>query len=165
MPEVHYAAPHWLAAFRQTLDIVARERLYIEMLEAPELDQLELFQTRMIAADLPVYYALEGQQVLGWADICPPANPRLAHRGYLGMGLLPEARGQGLGQQLLAAALNHARTRTTLEKVELLVFTSNVAAIGLYRKFGFTEIGIIRQFRKLDGVYFDCLEMELFLRH
>ncbi|MBT9546114.1 MAG: GNAT family N-acetyltransferase [Candidatus Sericytochromatia bacterium] len=159
-----YARPALLPAFCATLDLVARERMYIEMTEAPSQEQLATFQMRMLALNMPVFYALSGERVLGWADISAAGNPRLAHRGFLGMGLLPEARGLGLGQKLLEAALKHAREQTALEKVELLVFTSNIAAIGLYRKFGFEEIGVIRHFRKLDGVYFDCLEMELFLR-
>lgn len=158
-----YARPELLPAFSATLGIVARERMYIEMTEAPAEEQLALFQARMLALNMPVFYALAGEQVLGWADISAAGNPRLAHRGFLGMGLLPAARGLGLGQKLLEAALQHAREQTALEKVELLVFTSNIAAIGLYRKLGFAEIGVIRHFRKLDGVYFDCLEMELFL--
>lgn len=161
--EIVSARPELLPDFCKTLDIVARERMYIEMTEAPSHEQLALQQTRMLALNQPVYYAVAGERVVGWADIAAAGNPRLAHRGYLGMGLLPEARGLGLGQKLLEAALTHAREQTSLEKVELLVFTSNIAAIGLYRKLGFQEIGVIRHFRKLDGVYFDCLEMELFL--
>jgi len=162
--EIVYARPELLESFWQTLDTVARERMYIEMTEAAPLEQITRFQTQMIAAQMPVYYALKDEKVIGWVDICPPGNPRLAHRGFLGMGLLPQARGLGLGQKLLETALEHARKKTALEKIELLVFTSNIAAIGLYRKLGFSEIGIIRHFRKLDGVYFDCLEMELFIK-
>jgi ribosomal protein S18 acetylase RimI-like enzyme len=162
--QIIYARPELIHSFHSALDVVSRERMYIEMTEAPTLEQLQTFQTRMIALRMPVFYAVENERVLGWADISSAGNPRLSHRGFLGMGLLPEARGQGLGERLLAQALKHAREETALEKVELLVFTSNIAAIGLYRKFGFEDIGVIRHFRKLDNIYFDCLEMELFLR-
>jgi ribosomal protein S18 acetylase RimI-like enzyme len=42
-------------------------------------------------------------------------------------------------------------------------YTENADAINLYKKLGFSEIGIIKHYRKLNGRYFDCLEMELFL--
>jgi ribosomal protein S18 acetylase RimI-like enzyme len=86
----------------------------------------------------------------------------LAHRGFLGMGLIKEFRGKGLGTQLLSRALKHAKD-IGLEKIELSVYTENADAIKLYKKLGFSEIGIIKHYRKLNGRYFDCLEMELFL--
>ena len=52
---------------------------------------------------------------------------------------------------------------TTLEKVELSVYSSNKAAIQLYKKFGFQEFGYIKNFRKLENNYYDCIEMEKFL--
>lgn len=47
--------------------------------------------------------------------------------------------------------------------MELSVYTSNVAAIALYRKFGFEEEGVQLRYRKLDGEYFDVLNMAKFL--
>ena len=78
------------------------------------------------------------------------------------MGLLPEYRGQGLGSKLLASVLEHAK-KFGLEKVELHVYTSNISAIALYKKFGFEEEGLIKKYRKLDGKYFDSLAMGKFL--
>lgn len=79
------------------------------------------------------------------------------------MGLLSAYRGQGLGSSLLEKTLEKAK-EFGLEKVELSVYTSNVNAIALYRKFGFTEEGLIKHYRKLDGQYFDCLSMAKFLK-
>ncbi len=65
-------------------------------------------------------------------------------------------------KKLLMSALAHAK-KVGLEKVELTVYTDNASAIGLYKKCGFKEIGIVKHYRKLNGRYFDCVEMELFL--
>ena len=78
------------------------------------------------------------------------------------MGLVPEFRGRGLGSKLLTKVLNHAK-RFGLEKVELNVYTSNISAVALYKKFGFEQEGLIKKYRKLDGKYFDCLAMGKFL--
>ncbi len=157
-----YGSERYFASFRDGLDAVAKERIYIEMIEAPPLAKVAEFQGGLIAKNGPVYYALDGETVVGWCDVFPLLNPRQAHRGGLGMGLLPAYRGKGLGSRLMQATLDHAR-RFGLEKIELTVYTTNVAAIALYRKFGFHEEGVVAKFRKLDGVYFDCLAMAKFL--
>ncbi|MBD2327560.1 ribosomal protein S18-alanine N-acetyltransferase [Alkalinema sp. FACHB-956] len=57
----------------------------------------------------------------------------------------PDYRGHGLGQRLLWALLKSAvargLTRSTLE-----VRVSNTAAIGLYKKFGFQEVGLRKKY-------------------
>jgi putative acetyltransferase len=54
--------------------------------------------------------------------------------------------------------------RSKIAKIELTVFTNNAPAIALYRKHDFTEIGVIRDYRRLDGVTYDALLMERRLR-
>lgn len=52
----------------------------------------------------------------------------------------PDHRRQGLGRAILRALLKHAKT-AHLSSVTLEVRPSNTAAIALYKKNGFTEIG------------------------
>jgi ribosomal protein S18 acetylase RimI-like enzyme len=160
---IAYASEQFISSNHQALDQVAKERIYIEMIEAKPLNEVLEFQKKLIANNWPVYYAIKEEEVIGWADITPSSNPRLAHRGFLGMGVLHQYRGKGVGKRLLDAAIKHA-SDIGLEKVELTVYTTNTAAIKLYKNSGFSEIGIIHRYRKLDGKYFDCLEMEKFLR-
>lgn len=160
--EVRYAEKKFFESFHRTLDIVARERQYIEMIEAPPLENTVRFQEDMVAKKAPSYYALDGDRVVGWCDISWSENPRMRHRGGLGMGLLPAYRGKGLGYRLMAAALTHARG-CKLEKIELSVYATNLPAIALYKKCGFEQEGYVKHYRKLDGRYFDCLNMGLFL--
>lgn len=157
-----YPSEKYFRSFYEALSRVARERIYIEMIEPPPFEKVVEFQRGLIAKDGPVYYAIENENVVGWCDVFPESNPRQNHRGALGMGLLPEYRGKGLGSKLLAAVLAQAQ-KFGLEKVELHVYTSNSAAIALYKKFGFEQEGLIRRYRKLDGEYFDCLVMGKFL--
>ncbi len=159
--EIVYLREDLIPSLHQALDSVAREEIYVEKIVAPELADFESFHHKLVAQNWPDYCAVDGQRVLGWADITRPQNPRLAHRGFLGMGVISEARAQGLGSKLLAAALQHAQ-QIGIEKIELSVYTDNLAAIHLYRKAGFAEIGVIHHYRKHKGRYFDCLEMELF---
>ena len=160
--KIIYPSEKYFKSFHSALDQVAREQIYIEMIEAKPLQEISEFQSKLIANNWPVYYAINDENVVGWADITPSSNPRLSHRGFLDMGILKPFRGKGLGIQLLNKALAHAKN-IGLEKVELTVYTNNTAAIHLYRKSGFTDIGVIKHYRKLNGQYFDCIEMEKFL--
>ncbi len=160
--QIVYPSEKYFSGFYATLSAVAKERVYIEMIEAPPLESVISFQKEHISKNGPVYYAVSNDQVIGWRDVFPMSNPRQVHRGALGMGLLPEYRGQGIGARLLTATLAHAK-RFGLEKVELHVYTSNTPAIALYKKFGFEQEGLIQKYRKLDGQYFDVLAMGKFL--
>lgn len=160
--EIIYPEEKYFKSFHEALSLVAAERVYIEMIEAPPLEKVIGFQKELIAKNGPVYYAICDNRVVGWCDIFPMGNPRLSHRGGLGMGLLSEFRGQGLGSKLLTFVLAHAK-KFGLEKVELQVYTSNTVAMALYKKFGFEQEGLIKKYRKLDGQYFDCLSMAKFL--
>ncbi len=160
--QIIYPNEKYLPAFHEALSRVASEQIYIEMIEAPPFENVSAFQKALMQNKGPVYYAVDDERVVGWADVFPEDNPRQCHRGGLGMGLLPEYRGQGLGSRLLSMALEHSK-QFGLEKVELSVFTSNEPAIALYRKFGFEQEGLIKKYRKLNGQYFDCLVMAKFL--
>lgn len=160
--EIVYPSEPLFKSFHEALDSVAREQIYIEMIEAKPFDETAAFQATLITNHWPVYYAVSDGRVVGWADIILGSNPRIAHRGFLGMGLVKNFRGKGLGTQLLQKTLAHAKN-IGLEKVELAVYTDNLPAIKLYKKCGFEEIGLIKHYRKLNGKYFDCIEMELFL--
>lgn len=57
----------------------------------------------------------------------------------------PSLRGQGMGEALLIAGIRVARAEHQ-EVVTLEVRRSNDAAIGLYRKYGFVEVGMRRAY-------------------
>ncbi len=71
------------------------------------------------------------------------------------------ARGSGLGKQLVAAVLNHARGR--VEIVQLTVVSENEAACRLYEAMGFVEYGYEKRALKQNGRYFDEFLMVNFL--
>ena len=96
--------------------------------------------------------------VVGWCDIVRNPHEGFRHVGRLGMGLLPDYRGRGLGRQLVARAVRAAR-QAGIERVELEVFASNERAIALYRALGFVTEGIKRRARKLDRQYEDNVFM------
>lgn len=147
---------------RAACDAVAAERIYLGRLTLPPFDPANPYPAKRIENDGPMYVAVDGDAVVGWADVSPVDIPECAHRGTSGMGVVACHRGQGIGAGLLEACLAHA-PRSGMSKVELTVYTRNIAAIALYRKFGFTEIGVVRDYRRLDGETYDALLMDRFL--
>lgn len=149
-------------SFHACLDAVARERRHIALLEAPPIYNIRAFVNENVSSGQPQFVARQGQRVIGWCDIIPDDMPSFAHTGTLGMGLLPEFRGQGLGRRLLEATLTRAYD-IGIERVELQVFESNTAAIRLYEKIGFQTEGRLHKKLCIDGVYQDVIQMALFL--
>jgi ribosomal protein S18 acetylase RimI-like enzyme len=74
--------------------------------------------------------------------------------GYLVIGVDAAAAGQGIGQNLLAAAETEARRRG-LQRLELTVMTDNVRAVGLYLRSGYQIEGLRRQALLRDGAVID----------
>ena len=151
------------ASFRESLDAVARERRYLAMVKAPPLEQVESFVRDNIAWDVAQFVALDDQHVVGWADIVPAQAYAIAHCGSLGMGVLPGYRGRGIGRQLLEAFIAKAWSKG-ITRIELEARADNSHAIRLYEHLGFTHEAVKQRGMRMDGAYFDTVQMSL-LRH
>ncbi len=153
------------AAFHQALGSVRREKVFLSKLDAPSLERVHEFVSANVRENVPQVVAVNDDgRLIGWCDAIPGhPNTGARHVGVLGMGIVRECRGQGLGRRLLGALLDRARA-AGLEKIELAVYASNHAAISLYRSFGFQDEGCKRRGRCVDGVYDDILLMALFLQ-
>lgn len=157
---VRESTPADAESFRACLDAVARERRWLAMVEAPPLDEVRAFLERQRRLGMIQLVAAEGARVVGWCDVIPKPIEGFRHSSDLGMGLLPEQRGRGLGRALLEGTLARAR-RAGVLRVELEVYASNAAAIALYEGCGFRHEGRRRRARLLDGAFEDVVEMAL----
>jgi RimJ/RimL family protein N-acetyltransferase len=147
-----------VAGFHAVLDGVARERRWLAFLQAPPPARVRRFVLDNQRLGAVHFVALEDTQVVGWCDITPKAHETLRHSGSLGMGIAAAHRGRGIGTALLDAALSAAFARG-LERIELIVRADNAAAIGLYRRAGFVQEGLLRRYLVVDGVARDALQM------
>jgi ribosomal protein S18 acetylase RimI-like enzyme len=84
--------------------------------------------------------------------VLPLDRPAMQHSGVLGMGLLPEYRGRGLGRRLMERALEASRV-FGLSRIELSVREDNARAAALYAKLGFAVEGRKRR-RRLPRSHF-----------
>lgn len=156
--DIAYIREDMTLAWRAACEAVAAERIYLGRVTLPPVEASWSFVKRMIDNDYPMYCAMDGARLVGWADISPVDIPECAHRGVLGMGVIASHRGQGIGGRLLEACLARAPDNG-IEKVELTVYANNRPAIDLYRKFGFADFGLNRDYRRLDGISYDALLM------
>ena len=100
-------------------------------------------------------------EIVGNIDLTGNRRKIMEHTAVIGMGMLKEWRNTGLGTALLKLAIEWAKENSILELLWLQVYTDNELGLGLYRKSGFVENGIMKNFFKQDGKYFDNLTMTM----
>ena len=150
-----------VAGYHRCLDVIARERRWFGIVEAPSLEATanavrEVLDTGGV--HVVAVHATDG--VVGWCDILRFPREGFRHGGRLATGILEAYRGRGLGERLMRDALEAARGRG-FERVELDVYATNTRAIALYERLGFVHEGVKRRTRKLDGAYDDGVIMGL----
>ena len=154
-------AEEHIAGFREAVDFVARERKYLSFLEAPSLEATRAFVLNNIERGHPQFVVVNEGVVVGWCDVIPNfSRPIYRHSGVMGMGLLPEFRGRGIGRLLLRRTVD-AAFDFGLTRIELMVREDNGNAIALYEKAGFVIEGHHRNAVLIEGVYQNKISMAL----
>lgn len=95
---------------------------------------------------------------IGYAGVFPGAVSR-RHVGEISVFVHDEFHGLGVGALLLKGAIASAEILLRIERIELLVRTTNLPAIALYSRFGFIAEGRHCGYARLDGVDIDVLTM------
>ena len=103
--------------------------------------------------------AASDDELLAYATITPRRPSRLRHTAELNMGVATKARGQGLGEMVVRAALERALASPTIEIVYLTVRSDNAAALRLYHKVGFETLARLERDTKVGDQYFDGVLM------
>lgn len=148
--------------FQHVTNEVMRERRYLAFVDGFPIDEAATFVARNIRLGNPQLVADDQGRVVGWCDIRRETIPVYAHVGHLGMGMLPAYRGRGIGERLLRASIDAARS-AGFERIELSVYAANERAAALYRKVGFVMEGTRVRGKKLDGDYDDVHIMGMLL--
>lgn len=90
---------------------------------------------------------------------------RQRHQAELGVTVVKEFWGQGLGRKLTECIVAWAAAHG-LRKLTLRVHDDNLRAIALYQSLGFVEEGRLKEdMLRADGSYTDVIVMAKFLRH
>jgi len=149
-----------IESYREAVGRVAREKKYLVFLDSPSLAMSKAFVLSNIKDGWPHVVATIGDDVIGWCDITGHNRPVLSHVGCLGIGIVKEYRGCGIGKELLSEALSLAQKRG-LTRIELTVREDNKRAIEIYKKFGFLTEGVHQKSMLIDGNYYNQVFMAL----
>ena len=147
------------------LNSVIREEVYLNL--DKEIEDMEeerrWYHTHMKAGMTYIIARVDGK-IVGGASI-EPKKGKQAHVAAYGIFIKDGFRNIGVGTQLTKTLIEIAR-RSGFEIVELMVFASNKRALYVYEKFGFKEIGRVKNGIKIsDGSYTDNIYMVLHLKN
>ncbi|WP_172253816.1 GNAT family N-acetyltransferase [Saccharibacillus deserti] len=124
---------------------------FAALIEADTASPVNLFAVAEIEGKLVGYARCEGRPL-----------KRFAHRAELGLGVLRDYWGLGIGSALLESLLEHAGA-VGLTKLTLSVVETNVSAIRLYGKYGFEKEGVLQRDRiHADGRFYATVLMGRF---
>ncbi len=99
-------------------------------------------------------------RVVGWIALAPVSS-RCCYAGvaeisaYVG----EEARGQGVGSELLTTAIESSE-RARIWTLQTGVFPENAPSLGLLQRFGFRAVGTQERIGRLHGVWRDVVLLE-----
>ena len=96
--------------------------------------------------------------IVGRLSLARDTHPASTHVADLGLMVAVDARRQGVGRALLAAAVDWARSNG-VRKIELHVFPWNEPAIQLYERFGFEREGYRKAHYRRAGEDVDAILM------
>ena len=114
------------------------------------------------AAHLPAhrFVAERDGRVAGWVALLP-VSQRPCYTGVAEVSayVAEEARSQGVGRELLAAAIESSE-RGGIWTLQTSVFPENEASLRLLRRFGFREVGTRERIARLHGAWRDTVLVE-----
>jgi L-amino acid N-acyltransferase YncA len=106
------------------------------------------------------FVARQGDTVVGWVALAPVSD-RCAYAGVAenSVYLTSDARGQGVGRQLLEAAIRSADA-AGIWTLQTGIFPENAVSIELHRRCGFRIVGVRERLGMLHGSWRDVVLME-----
>jgi len=102
-------------------------------------------------------------KIVGLAQVGKEKTEAESHVASFGIGLIKEARGRGIGKELLNAVIAEAKKVLRVKIVTLTVFAVNKRAVNLYRSCGFQKTETLKGGIKHYGKFFDRDRMVKYL--
>lgn len=100
-------------------------------------------------------------RIIGTTHFMAGTMPRTRHAGELGVTVVKDYWGMGLGSILMDRLIEWIREQKTIRKVNLRVRADNDPAIHIYEKKGFVREGLITREYLIGGTLHDVLWMGL----
>ncbi|MGO4929552.1 N-acetyltransferase family protein [Fundicoccus sp. Sow4_F4] len=126
---------------------------------AQEMDLIHTFATSETNLMLVVEV---DDQIIGMGNLATFGSQKQAHVAEIGLSLIQEYWGYGIGGLLMEDLLDFGR-QVGLKVITLEVVKDNRRAVKLYERFGFEIVGTLKQRLKYNCNYYDSYVMELLL--
>jgi RimJ/RimL family protein N-acetyltransferase len=102
-------------------------------------------------------------QIAGNLNFSGGTKKRTAHAGEFGISVRKDFWGKGIGKALIARLIEWSKESGVIRKINLRVRSDNARAIHLYKSFGFKEEGVITRDFLINDVFYDSIQMGLFI--
>ncbi|OTN88107.1 acetyltransferase [Enterococcus sp. 7E2_DIV0204] len=172
MTEVEFtireAIPADAADILQALRIVGRETPYLVMDEkGMEMTPDEMSENLANLYESPnnvLMVALADGKVIGTASVKASAKKRMEHIGEIGISILKDYWGFGLGSLMMEELIEWAKESKVIRRLELTVQHRNQRAVHVYEKIGFkTETIMDRGAKTDDGEFLEVHLMSMMI--
>lgn len=135
---------------------------YIQDEFNPSLEEEKIWiQSFDVPNSLLLLAEIDGH-IVGNISVNAVNRKMMSHTACIGIGLLKEYRGLGIGSVLFERVIEWAKKNPLIEILWLETYSTNKQGLALYKKYGFSEIGRHPDFVKLsDTEYVDNVTMTL----
>jgi len=88
--------------------------------------------------------------------------------GFATIGILiadDADRGQGIATEALSLCISYCKEELELRNIQCFVQSDNLPSLNLFRKLGFREVGIRKEWYLYNGIFFDEIAFQLCLKN
>lgn len=108
-----------------------------------------------------MFIVKDAGKIVASAHIQGKTKIRTRHKAVIGISVLKDYWGQGIGSMLMQKLIDFAKDNKFIEILYLEVISTNTRAINLYKKFSFITYATDASSTKVGNQYFDNFLMRL----
>lgn len=140
---------------------------YLSTIEDELLKPDEKWQERLVVdpsgRSINLFAEAEGK-IVGMLGSYKGAMGKTRHCAYIvSFYVAPDFRGKRIGKMLFEGIIKWLERDKTVDRYELSVILGQDAALHLYKKYGFKEVGVAHRVIKVNDKYYDELILEKLL--
>lgn len=163
---IRQAEPNDARALIGLIKHVGKETNYLtfgpEGIDLTVAQEMDLIQTFAVSEKNLMLVVEVDDQIIGMGNLATFGSQKQAHVAEIGLSLIQEYWGYGIGRLLMEDLLDFAR-EVDLKVITLEVVKDNQRAVKLYERFDFEIVGTLKQRLKHNCTYYDSYIMELIL--
>ena len=102
-------------------------------------------------------------RIVSVSQISSQNRQRIGHNSELAISVKKEYWGNRVGSFAIEQLINFAKDNKSIKNISLGVKEDNNNAIKLYKRHGFVEVGVHKNFFNINGNYYDEILMDLYI--